>query len=92
RARHQPLIPEVSIRADEDGKHHLLSIVAADRTGLLYAIALVLARQGISVHGAKIMTLGERVEDTFLISGAALGKTATLVQLEQELLETLKVQ
>ncbi|MFN3884635.1 MAG: [protein-PII] uridylyltransferase [Rhodocyclaceae bacterium] len=92
RARHLPLNPEISIRADEDGKHHLLSIVAADRTGLLYAIALVLARHGVSVHGAKIMTLGERVEDTFLISGAALGKTATLVQLEQELLDTLKIQ
>lgn len=92
RARHMPLAPEVSIRGDEDGKHHLLSVVAADRTGLLYAIALVLARHGISVHGAKIMTLGERVEDTFLISGAELGQTATLVRLEQELLETLRIQ
>ncbi|MFN4148182.1 MAG: [protein-PII] uridylyltransferase [Rhodocyclaceae bacterium] len=91
RARHLPLKPEVSIRADEDGKHHLLSIVAADRTGLLYAIALVLARHGVSVHGAKIMTLGERVEDTFLVSGAELGQTPTLVQLEQELLEILRV-
>lgn len=91
RARHMPLTPEISIRRDEDGQHHLLSIVAADRPGLLYAIARVLARHGVSVHGAKIMTLGERVEDTFLISGAALGKTATLVQLEQELLETLKI-
>lgn len=91
RVRHMPLAPEVSIRIDEDGRHHLLSIVAADRTGLLYAIALVLARHGITVHGAKIMTLGERVEDTFLISGAELGQTASLVQLEQELLETLKI-
>ncbi|WP_284155206.1 [protein-PII] uridylyltransferase [Sulfuricystis thermophila] len=91
RVRHMPLAPEVSIRIDENGRHHLLSIVAADRTGLLYAIALVLARHGITVHGAKIMTLGERVEDTFLISGAELGQTASLVQLEQELLETLKI-
>ncbi|WP_284155448.1 [protein-PII] uridylyltransferase [Sulfuricystis multivorans] len=91
RARHMPLAPEVSIRSAEDGRHHLLSLVAADRTGLLYAIARVLARHGIAVHGAKIMTLGERVEDTFLISGAELGQTASLVQLEQELLDTLKI-
>ena len=89
--KHVPLTPEVSIRIDEGGKNFLLSITAADRSGLLYAIALVLARHGVSLSSAKIMTLGERVEDTFLIAGAELGKTATLVQLEQELLETLKI-
>lgn len=89
--KHVPLTPEVSIRIDEGGKHHILSLTAADRPGLLYAIALVLARHGVSLSSAKIMTLGERVEDTFLIAGAELGKTATLVQLEQELLETLKI-
>ena len=90
--KHVPLTPEVSIRIDEGGKHHILALAAADRPGLLYAIALVLARHGVSLSSAKIMTLGERVEDTFLIEGAELGKTATLVQLEQELLETLKIQ
>ena len=39
---------------------------------------------------AKIATLGERVEDNFLISGRELAKTATLVQLEQEMLEALQ--
>lgn len=91
RARHMPLTPEVSIRGDEGGRHHVLSVAAVDRPGLLYEIARVLARHGIAVHGAKIMTLGERVEDTFLISGAELGKTATLVQLERELLEVLQI-
>ncbi len=89
--KHVPLTPEVSIRIDEGGKNFLLSITAADRSGLLYAIALVLARHGVSLYSAKIMTLGERVEDTFLITGAELGKTATLVQLEQELLEILRI-
>ena len=89
--RHVPLTPEVSIRADESSANHILSITAADRSGLLYAIALVLARHGVRLSSAKIATLGERVEDTFLISGAELGKTAALVRLEQELLEILHV-
>jgi len=89
--RHVALQPEVSIRIDEGHRNYLLSITAADRSGLLYAIALVLARHGISLSSAKIMTLGERVEDTLMISGTALDKTATLVQLEQELLETLRI-
>lgn len=89
--KHVPLTPEVSIRIDESGRRHILSLAAADRPGLLYAIALVLARHGVSLSSAKIMTLGERVEDTFLVEGAELGKTATLVQLEQELLDILKI-
>ncbi len=91
RVRHASLTPEVSIRADESDRCHILSITAADRPGLLYAIALVLARHHIQLSAAKIATLGERVEDTFLISGAELGKTASLVRLEQELLEVLHV-
>jgi [protein-PII] uridylyltransferase len=89
--RHIPLTPEVAIRADESSKNFILSITAADRSGLLYAIARTLARHEVRLFAAKIATLGERVEDTFLISGAELGKTATLVRLEQELLEILTI-
>ena len=89
--RHVQLTPEVSIRADDSKRNFILSITAADRSGLLYAIALVLARHGVRLSTAKIATLGERVEDTFLINGSELEQTATLVRLEQELLETLKI-
>ena len=88
--RHFPITPEVAIRPDERGQHQLLTVVAADRPGLLHGIALVLARHNVSVQTAKIATLGERVEDNFLVSGRELSKTATLVQLEQELLEALQ--
>ena len=68
-----------------------MSIVAADRPGLLYAIARILSLHNVNIRSAKIATLGERVEDTFLISGPELDKIATLVRLEQELLEALQV-
>jgi [protein-PII] uridylyltransferase len=89
--RHLPLTPEVSIRADESSKNYILSLTAADRSGLLYAIARTLAKHDVRLSTAKIATLGERVEDTFLISGTELGKTASLVRLEQELLEILHI-
>jgi len=89
--KHFPIAPEVSIRPDEKGQYHVMSVVAADRPGLLYSIALVLSRHGVDLHTAKIATLGERVEDTFLISGKELAKTATLVRLEQELLDAMQV-
>jgi [protein-PII] uridylyltransferase len=89
--RHFPVAPEVDIRADERGSQYLMSITAADRPGLLYAIARVLGQHGITLHTAKISTLGERIEDSFLISGKELAQTATLVRLEQDLLEVLQV-
>ncbi len=89
--RHFPIIPEVVIHPDDKGQYYVMSVVAADRPGLLYSIALTLSRHSVDLHTAKIATLGERVEDTFLISGKDLTHTATLVQMEQELLETLQV-
>jgi [protein-PII] uridylyltransferase len=89
--RHFPFSPEVATRRDEKGNTHIMSVSAVDRPGLLYAIARVLSAHDIDVQAAKISTLGERVEDTFTLSGDELGKTATLVGLEQELLETLKI-
>ena len=89
--RHFPVTPEVEIRADERGSHYVMSITAADRPGLLYAIALILDEHGIALQTAKIATLGERVEDVFLISGKELAQTATLVRLEQDLLTALQI-
>ncbi|HEX5393332.1 MAG TPA: [protein-PII] uridylyltransferase [Rhodocyclaceae bacterium] len=89
--KHFPISPEVSIRPDEKGNQFMLSLTSADRPGLLYAIALVLAKHGISLHTARVNTLGDRVEDTFLISGPELEKSATMIRLEQELLEALQV-
>jgi [protein-PII] uridylyltransferase len=38
---------------------------------------------------AKVSTLGERVEDTFLIDGAALQQNKIQIDMETEILEAL---
>ena len=86
-----PVTPTVDLRPDERGQFHVLSVAANDRPGLLYAIASVLTRYRINLHTAKIMTLGERVEDVFLIDGAALNNPRSQVQLETDLLDALKI-
>jgi [protein-PII] uridylyltransferase len=58
--------------------------------GLLYSIARVLAKHGINLQLAKISTLGERVEDTFLVSGPALQHNKAQLEIETELLEALQ--
>ncbi len=89
--KHFPFVPEVSIRPDERGQHYIMSVTAADRPGLLFGIAKTLAQHGINLHTAKIATLGERVEDTFLISGPGLSQDAVILKVESELLEQLAI-
>jgi [protein-PII] uridylyltransferase len=72
RVRHFPISPVVDIRPDERGTLHVLSVVAADRPGLLYAVARTLARYRLNLQTARVNTLGDRAEDVFLISGEAL--------------------
>jgi [protein-PII] uridylyltransferase len=83
--------PEVELEPDERGTYMVLSVVSSDRPGLLYRIALVLVRYALNLHSAKINTLGERVEDTFLITGPALKDTRTALRLESELVQALQI-
>ncbi|MBA4261059.1 MAG: [protein-PII] uridylyltransferase [Comamonadaceae bacterium] len=89
RVKSFPITPRVDLRPDEKAQRWLLSVSASDRAGLLYCIARVLAQHEVSVQLAKVTTLGERVEDTFLISGAQLQMNKRQIQIETELLETL---
>ncbi len=89
--KHFPIKPEVTIRSDEKGAYFLLSLIAADRPGLLYQVATTLAKHRASLHTAKITTLGERAEDVFLISGGDLGDSNQRIRLETELMERLKI-
>jgi len=86
RVKSFPVAPRVSLQPDEKAQRWLLSISASDRVGLLYGVAQVLAHHHINVLLAKVTTLGERVEDTFLIDGAALQHNRQQLDLETELL------
>jgi len=89
RVRSFPVPPRVSLRPDERAQRWLLSVSAADRSGLLYVIARTLARHQVNVQLAKVSTLGERVEDTFLVTGDALRLDKQQLAIETELLEAL---
>jgi [protein-PII] uridylyltransferase len=88
--RHHPYPTTIRLEADAHGHGHMLSITCADRGGLLFTVAETLMRHDVSVYAAKIDTLGERVEDTFLIRGEALQTPALREALEADLHEELK--
>ena len=66
--KHMPFTTQVDIRADDDSNNHMLEIIAGDRPGLLANIAFIFLQLGVGLHNAKINTLGNRAEDSFLIS------------------------
>jgi len=89
RVRSFPVVPRVHLQPDERGQRWLLSVSASDRKGLLYRIAGAFARHQVQLQLAKISTLGERVEDTFVITGPSLHINREQAQLTQDLLAVL---
>jgi [protein-PII] uridylyltransferase len=89
RVKSFPITPRVQLRPDERAQRWLLSVSASDRSGLLYRIARVMAQHRINLQLAKISTLGERVEDTFLLDGSALQHNRSQIAFETQLLEAL---
>ncbi|QBK05667.1 [protein-PII] uridylyltransferase [Hylemonella gracilis] len=89
RVKHFPVMPRVSLKPDDKAQRWLLSITASDQTGLLYKIARVLAHHRINLQLAKVNTLGERVDDTFLIDGPELQNNRAQIAIETELLDVL---
>jgi [protein-PII] uridylyltransferase len=69
RVKHFPITPTVDINPDEKSACHVLSLVAGDRPGLLSRVAHVLLHHNAGLHSARINTLGNRAEDTLVISG-----------------------
>jgi [protein-PII] uridylyltransferase len=81
-----------------EAPHSVLEIVASDRPGLLARLGVIFTELEISVHAARITTLGERVEDVFFISGrdgrplhdkAAIERLTTTIRrrLDQDMVE-----
>ncbi|HVE54536.1 MAG TPA: [protein-PII] uridylyltransferase, partial [Ramlibacter sp.] len=89
RVKSFPIAPRIDLRPDDKAQHWLLSISASDRVGLLYSIARVLAQHRLNLQLAKVSTLGERVEDTFLINGTELQQNRKQIEIETELLHAI---
>ncbi|NHC62300.1 [protein-PII] uridylyltransferase [Paenalcaligenes suwonensis] len=87
-ARAFPITPtfELSLHGTHLWK---LTIVTSDRKGLLYSLAKVFVSNGINLKSAKIMTLGQRVEDSFLLYSEHLQHQTHFKHFERQLADTL---
>ncbi|MNG07707.1 Bifunctional uridylyltransferase/uridylyl-removing enzyme [compost metagenome] len=76
-------LPRSSLHKGET-RHTLLELTALDTPGLLARIGAVFQQCGLSLHAAKITTIGERVEDFFSLTTL---EGEPLNQAEQQALE-----
>ena len=72
----------------DTNKYNLLEVITADRPGLLAVIGQIFVQLNIRLHSARITTLGERVEDIFIISDAN-GRRITDSKIKERLTQTI---
>ncbi|ARP81475.1 [protein-PII] uridylyltransferase [Bordetella genomosp. 8] len=84
-----PVPPQAELQPDDRSKSWRLSVTATDRPGLLHALARVFVGHGVNLQMAKVMTLGDRVEDVFIIEGSTLERPRSQMQFERAILDAL---
>lgn len=62
--------PQITIHNDAQRPYTVVEVVAPDRPGLLARIGGIFLEYNLALVKAKILTLGERVEDVFFITDA----------------------
>ena len=85
RSRNFPITPVFNLQSD-DKDEYVLRLTATDRPGILYNIAYLFKTMGIRLHSARIATLGERLEDVFVISSSQLSRPSVAAQLEKDII------
>lgn len=68
--KHFNLPTEVTISNDLSNQRTIVEVITPDRPGLLARIGAIFARYNVVLQNARILTLGERVEDIFFITNA----------------------
>ncbi|UCH54271.1 MAG: [protein-PII] uridylyltransferase, partial [Pseudomonadota bacterium] len=66
--KHFPIATRVTFAPAADRPMTIMEVVAQDRPGLLYQVALALKECRINLMAAKVSTYGERAEDIFFIN------------------------
>src|SRR5207253_4794659 len=90
--KHFPIDISVTFSLSANGQSTVMEVVAQDRPGLLYQVALALAACKVRLVTAKIATFGERAEDIFFVvtpDGKLIDDPGLQQMLKKEIVERL---
>jgi [protein-PII] uridylyltransferase len=81
----------IRFSAAQGGEKTLMDLACSDRPGLLSNISAAMVACGVRIHDARIATLGDRVEDAFILSDKQNDPLSRKIRTEllQTLTETL---
>ena len=83
--RHFPIVTVVTLSPSRRQPYFELSIICADRPGLLSAIARALLKYDLDLLDARVNTLGQRAEDTFVVENPRLADAAFAADLQTKI-------
>ena len=87
RLRYSKFTPKITWDPTPLSQEKQITIITGDRPGILYLFASFFHEHQITLKAARIHTMGERIEDTFVISSILLNSPETLKNLQNELFE-----
>jgi len=87
RYTHFNIKTEIKFRLSDDNNKTLMELIALDKPGLLARVGKAFLQMDIELHSAKVVTLGEKVEDVFSITNRH--EQPLLSSKEQEQLKSL---
>ncbi len=85
RSRNFPIKPSMSLMPTGNDDY-VLKLTATDRPGVLYSVAYHFHEMGVKLHNASISTLGERLEDVFVVNSPQLASPSFAAELEHRLM------
>lgn len=89
RSRSFPVRPRINLERESNGRYWRLQVITTDTPGILYSLAHLFYEFDINLRMARLLTLGERVEDIFIIEGQSLETERTQLDFERAIIDTL---
>ena len=84
RSRNFPIKPSMSLMPVGNDEY-VLKLTATDRPGVLYSISYIFHEMNIKLRSARIVTLGERLEDVFVVYSPQLVAPSFAAELEHRI-------